>query len=205
MNYYTSIVSLFLITMPLTTMGQTLTFVDIPISPEVLATTDVELIGLRAIFRGPSTEKCIGNDLRTLETETVAEVETLLQNQRKALLRGKTNDRRKLPNCADICRHIVDGQCVRINSQCAGWRALESNEEDEEMDASLDITTTTAAKEQEAPGLERKMNAAAIERCQLLKDATKIEFGLLSASNDVSNKCLAALENTITLECLLVV
>ena len=72
MNYYTSIVSLFLITMPLSAMGQTLTFVDVPISPEVLATTDVELIGLRAIFRGPSTEKCIGNDLNTLETEAVA-------------------------------------------------------------------------------------------------------------------------------------
>ena len=87
------------------------------------------------------------------------------------------------------------------------WRELESNEEGEDMNASLDVATTTtaAAKEQEAPDMERKMNAAAIERCQLLKDATKIEFGLLSASNDVSNKCLAALENTIKLECLLVV
>ena len=73
---YTSILKLFLATMPLTAMG--LTFVDVPISAEVLATTDIELIGLRALFSGPSNEKCLGNDLNTLETETVAEVETLL-------------------------------------------------------------------------------------------------------------------------------
>ena len=181
--------------MPLTAMG--LTFVDVPISAEVLATTDIELIGLRALFSGPSNEKCLGNDLNTLETETVAEVETLLQNQRKALLRGKTNDRRKLPNCADLCRNVADGRCVQVHPQCPGWRGLKS---DEEM-----VEEVTTMEQQEAPGMERKMNDAAIERCQLIKDATKLEFELLHADKDVSNNCMGALENTITLECMLIV
>ena len=198
--------------MPLTAMGQ-LTFVDVPISSAVLATTDIELIGLRAVLNkgasGSKNEKCVGNDLNTLQAEAVAEFETLLQNQRKALIRGKTNTRRKLVNCNDICRNIAQGHCVRLNPLCRGWRDLVSNEMvegQEEMNASIEnAVTATTAMEQGVPGsMERKMNDAAIERCQLLKDAIKIEFETLYAEKDLTNKCLTLMAKTISLECLLV-
>ena len=136
--------------------GQTvLSFTEVTPSADVLATTNVDLIGVRILFNhgvkpADASQKCVGKDNTFIATQTESRIE--MYSVRKLLRNSESRNLQTASvNCARVCRGFAVGTCVRVYPSCTNHRELDIDEED-----TFEIEDNTSNKIEEKTG-ERKI------------------------------------------------